>query len=268
MGGRDAGKDIWHLSIALFPHDESVFTIDEHCFTNLAPGGLHEWLPSIGDRPMKVTNPDDAITGHGPKIDMHRSADERLHAQCDCGGIALSIPRPTDEVFKDTYVRGFVSPSDKTKWKAFTDACNDCRMITGVHLSAWTYVPLKLIKPEIDRTLRHGTMQSYTSSPDAVRTFCQVCGATALYWSKNRHTTDFNDVVNISVGLLRAPEGVSADNWLTWRTNELGWLDAGREYAQELYESINKGHQDWGTKAHGSLADFKLPKTSISTEDL
>lgn len=69
-------------------------------------------------------------------------------------------------------------------------------------------------------------------------------------------------MINIAVGLFRAPVGVSATDWLTWRTAELGWFDAGSQYAKTLYESMNRGHQDWGMRQYGHLVDFKLPKVT------
>lgn len=266
MGGRD--EDRWYLSIAILPHDESVFRIDQHCFTASARHGLHEWLPRIDDRIVVIADQDEEV----PEPPTYEAAlagtGKRLRAQCHCGGISFTFPQPTRQVFEDPYLNAYVSPVDQTKWKAMTDACNDCRLISGTHLSAWTYVPLRLIEPEIDQNLKHGTMKSYISSPGNVRTFCQVCGATALFWNETRPTNENNNVVNISVGLLRAPEGVSAEEWLTWRTNELGWLEAGCKYAQNVYESINKGHRDWGIRNKGCLVDFKLPKTSGTFEPM
>ncbi|ETS83630.1 hypothetical protein PFICI_05506 [Pestalotiopsis fici W106-1] len=267
LGGRDEHEDVWYLSIVLFPYDESVFRIDKHCFTASAPGGLHEWLPSIADRPLDIMNPvQDTHNSQAYKSEVGSNGKERLRAQCDCGGISFTIQRPTQEVLEDAYMRGYVSPEDPTKWKAMTDACNDCRLITSTVLSAWAYVPLKLIEPRIGPDLMHGTMKSYISSPGSRRTFCRVCGATTLYWSDTRHTTDDDHVIGIAIGLLRAPEGINAIGWLTWRTAELGWLDAGSEYAKSLYHSLNQGHQDWSIRAFGRLVDFKLPKPDVSTD--
>ncbi|KAI0159340.1 DUF636 domain-containing protein [Pestalotiopsis sp. NC0098] len=263
LGGRDEAEDTWYLSIALFPYNESIFRVDRHCFTDSAPGGLHEWLPSIGDRSLDSINPvGTAAHFLAPGSQIGSDSCERLKAQCDCGGISFTIQRPTQEVLQDPYMRGFVSPEDDTKWKAMTDACNDCRLLNSTFLSAWAYMPMKLIEPKISRNLQHGTMKTYASSPGALRTFCRICGATAFYWSNTRHTNDHNDMITIAVGLFRAPEGVSATDWLTWRTAELGWLDAGSHYAKTLYESINRGHHDWGMRRHGRLVDFKLPKAT------
>ncbi|KAF7518330.1 hypothetical protein G7054_g13493 [Neopestalotiopsis clavispora] len=267
LGGRDEDEDVWYLSTALFPYDDNIFRIEKHCFTDSAPGGLHEWLPSIGSRPLAIINPaNDTTSAQVYAPETGRDGKERLRAHCDCGGISFTIQRPTQEVLEDAYMKGYVSADDPTKWKAMTDACNDCRLITSTILSAWAYVPLKLIEPRISPDLVHGTMQSYVSTPGSRRTFCRVCGATSFYWSDTRHTTDDNHVINIAVGLFKAPEGINAMDWLTWRTAELGWLDAGSVYAQTLYDSLNRGHQDWSIRKFGHVVDFKLPKPMEPTD--
>ncbi|KAI1871902.1 hypothetical protein JX265_005888 [Neoarthrinium moseri] len=266
IGGINESTGIWQVSPGIFAQREGNFVIIEHIFTKSAPAGLHEWLPKIGPRSVRVWNPDGNIAEpRMPQPEKDENGKDWLRAECACGGVSFTIPRPTPEVFQDEYNRGLVSPVDPTKWKAMTDACNDCRQNTGFQLNAWVYVPLKLIKPRIGLDLTHGFMQTYSSTPGNIRSFCRVCGATVLFWGEERHTTDDNYVVNISTGILRAPDGVRADSWLTWRTEELGWFDAGCKYDRELYVSLNEGHRDWGRRVYGSLTDFKLPSPHYSS---
>ncbi|KAM0814773.1 putative CENP-V/GFA domain-containing protein [Seiridium cardinale] len=177
MGCHSEAENTWSLSIAL-------------------------WPPNIGDRCLKATSP-----AHGraelPVVDeVGSDGKERLRAQYDCAGISFTIPRPTDEVLADPYLNGYVSPLNT----AITDACNDCRLLTDVRLNTLAYVPLKLIEPRIEQSLRHGRMKRYASSPGNVRTFCY---ATVL--GMRIDTINDNDVANIATGLFRASEGVCAE---------------------------------------------------------
>ncbi|KAK9778270.1 putative CENP-V/GFA domain-containing protein [Seiridium cardinale] len=123
MGCHSEAENTWSLSIALFPHDETVFEIGEHrCIS---------WPPNIGNRCLKATSP-----AHGraelPVVDeVGSDGKERLRAQCDCAGISSTIPRLTDEVLAGPYLNGYVSPLNT----AITDACNDCRLLTDVRLN-------------------------------------------------------------------------------------------------------------------------------------
>ncbi|ORY59651.1 Mss4-like protein [Pseudomassariella vexata] len=259
MGDYSEREDKWVVATALFSKDESVFIFNEHIFTKSSPAGLQDWLPKIGDREMKVWNPDDGSAEPTiPEAEVGANGEERLRAQCHCGGVSFTLPRPTKEVLDDDWMSKFVSPVDKAKWKCCIDACNDCRLISGVEINAWLFAPLMLLEPKIDLDFKHGTLKLYVSSPGTTRTFCDVCRATVFFWCEERQTKPGNNIVDISAGLLRAPEGVRADNWTTWRTYEIGWLEAGYKYDKELYESLNEGVQKWGAETQGQLVDFKI----------
>jgi hypothetical protein len=299
VGGYCARTDTWIPSTALFLSD--AFTLRAHYFTRSAPRGLHEWLPRVGDRELDVINPDVQSSGDGnddgtqvidPSVppcmfsssaappaeaaatgpdsgsssssstETTAAGEERLLAQCHCGGVSFTIPRPPADVLAHPFLRQFASPATPaTRWKAVVDACNDCRLAGGVPVSAWAFVPRRLLSPAVGRDLGLGTLRAHESSPRRWRTFCGVCGATVLFWGQRRlaegEADDADaDVVDIEVGILRAPEGVAAEDWLTWRTGTVIWLAAGCEYDAEFYESLSKGHRAWGERSHGSAGDY------------
>jgi hypothetical protein len=260
MGDYVESNDSWYLAPALFAKDESVFIIDEHIFTQSAPKGVWEWLPSIGERQLKITNPDnECALPIVPVPELGEEGEERLRAECYCRGVSFTVSRPTKENLRDEWIAKFVSPVDKTKWSALIDVDNDCRLISGVHINAWTFVPLNSCSPTIDRSFKHGTMKSYSSSPGVTRTFCGVCGATVFWSSENRVDRDDNPIVDLAVGVLKAPEGVRAENWLTWRTSELANLDAGSRYDADLFQSLQKGMNEWAEASHGKTLEFRIP---------
>lgn len=268
--------DMWYIATAPFPKDEAVFLIDEHLYTRSAPAGLYDWLPSIGAaRKLKITNPDDGSAD--PEIPEAEfggdDGEDRLRCECHCGGVSFTIRRPPPLAGGDgngngdeAAVRECVSPVHPRRWKAAVDACNDCRLVNGVHVSAWAYVPLSVCEPVIGPDLQVGTSKTYASSPDTLRSFCGVCGATVFYY-RHHHQSEKrngggeknNGVVRISVGIFRAPEGVRADSWLTWRTSEISGLRAGCAYDREYFESLDEGVRNWGLQQYGGQIDFSIP---------
>ncbi|KAI1855633.1 hypothetical protein JX265_006036 [Neoarthrinium moseri] len=246
------GKD-WVISTSLFAKDETVFQIRTHVFTESASGGgLNEWLPRIGDRELKIWNPKDGSAApKESKAEYGLKGEDRLRAECHCGGVSFTIPRPTEEVINDPVMSKFVSPVDKSKWIATIDACDDCRLTSGVHVISWTFVPLDQLEPKIKPDLLIGTMKTFVSSPGVLRSFCGVCGATVFYACDDRCPTVQQNIVDVAVGILRAPEGIRAENWLTWRAGAVGWEASGLQYDEELTKSLGQGCKDWSLKKYG-----------------
>lgn len=118
MGDVSPNDGKWVISTSFFAKDESVFQIKSHIFTKSAPGGgLHEWLPRIGDRELRIWNPDDGSElPIEPQHEIGPDGEDRLRAQCHCGGVSFTFPRPTAEVLKDPVLSSYVSPMDKRKW--------------------------------------------------------------------------------------------------------------------------------------------------------
>ena len=68
-------------------------------------------------------------------------------------------------------------------------------------------------------------LRSYESSPGVMREFCPTCGATVFWHDKHRP-----ELIDVSVGLLDAPEGARAEEWLEWWLARVSFEeDAGRE---------------------------------------
>ena len=59
-------------------------------------------------------------------------------------------------------------------------------------------------------------LRAYESSPGVFRYFCGRCGATVFFEKKSRATELGFELINVSVGLLRAEEGARAEKWLEW----------------------------------------------------
>ncbi|KAI0126378.1 glutathione-dependent formaldehyde-activating enzyme [Xylariales sp. AK1849] len=260
MGDVSPDDGSWVISTSLFAKTETVYEIKTHVFTESAPGGgLNDWLPRIGDRDLKIWNAKD---GSAAPVESKSETDsegrERLRAQCHCGGVSFTIPRPTEEVLSDPILKDIVSPVDKSKWIGTLDACDDCRLTSGTHIVPWTFIPLDLCEPKIKPDLLIGTSKTFVSSPGILRSFCGTCGANVFYSYDGRRPNEKQNIVDVSVGILRAPEGVKAEKWLSWRAGSIGWEKDGIRYDADLTKSLGEGFARWSKEKYGDAPDFKI----------
>lgn len=177
-----------------------------------------------------------------PKPEVGEDGQERLRAQCHCGGVSFTIKRPSSELLENETLRTCISPIDQNKWMASWDCCDDCRLASGTHVIGWTFVPLSHCEPEIKSDLKIGTAKTYASSPGVLRSFCGTCGATVFYsHDERKHLKPGNwHIVDIATGILRAPEGAMAENWLTWRSR-LAWEDSGKRFDPAFFNGLEEG---------------------------
>lgn len=243
--------NMWYIAPALFSKDESVFLIDEHIFTLSAPNGLHDWLPRIGERNLRMTNPTDG--SEDPEIPETLSnavEEDTLLCKCHCGGVSFTIQRPQSETLADPKLKQLVSIGEKLKWKAFLDGSHGTRLTNGVHIGAWISVPSSACEPRIEPGLRDGSTTTFSSLPEQVRSFCKVCGATVLRWRKLPDGSKSPLIVDVSLGIARSPDGVRAENWVTWESGDIEGIKEGMEYDKELFSSLHDGFLDWAASRY------------------
>jgi len=277
----ETGKPEWRVATSIFDdHGEDVFQIRTQCFTASEPGpGFADWLPRLGDRALRVWNPScpDSVfpipPPAAPKQEFDDQGHERLRAECHCGGVSFTIPRPTHPSVvaggRDGLVQRYVSKVDPDKWVACLDVCDDCRLVTGAHVIPWTFVPLGGLEPEIPPDFNFGTLTTHVSSDKVLRAFCGTCGATVFFAADDPDRVgggvgdgdgDSKDrIVDVAVGILRAPEGPAAEKWLTWRTGKLAWYKSGQRFDPLFAESLATGFREWGVREHGEALDFSIP---------
>jgi len=135
--------------------------------------------------------------------------------------------------------------------------------VSGTHVIGWTFAPLKILQPAIPADFRgFGTLKAYRSSENVLRGFCGRCGATIFYTAddEERAPDEEKRIVDVAVGVLRAPEGdVAAEEWLTWRTGRLAGMQSGKEYDEGFAEGLKEGLAEWGAKKHGRVLEFNIP---------
>ncbi|KIW91804.1 uncharacterized protein Z519_07774 [Cladophialophora bantiana CBS 173.52] len=179
-----------------------------------------------------------------------------LHAGCHCGGVNFRITRPnalshqcwspwpdlivpyhssSPENRED--VKWWLRAND-SKYLAGTCACRSCRLGSGSPIQAWAFIPkanlLQLDGKALDYNME--TLKRVESSKGCFREFCSRCGAT-VFW----HCLERPGLVDVSVGLLRAPEGSRAMTWLDWWTERVSFREDALD--EKLIDNLEKGLQ-------------------------
>jgi hypothetical protein len=146
----------------------------------------------------------------------------------------LSLDKPLDP--KEWWVRS------KNRYIAGNCACNTCRLVSGIEIVQWMYVPTSQLTAASGEAygLDSPTLKSFKSSEDVTRYHCGRCGASVFYWADSRP-----EVIDVAVGLLQAPSGARAEEWLDWKT-EVGY--EGDATYLRLLENLKKGLEAWGER--------------------
>lgn len=260
IGGVSLDRRQWTMATSLFQdHGPDKIQIQQHCFSKSARGGgLARILTRMGDREMKSWNPPDddpraaLVTS---EAEVGDDGQDRLRIKCHCGGVSFTVRRPSKQVLDDSFMSKFVSPLDKKKWTASFDACSDCRLASGSHVVGWAFVPLSPCEPRIDTNLAIGTAKSYSSSEGVLRSFCRRCGATLFFSDPKRRPSQEQAVVDIATGIIRAPEGVMAEDWLTWRAG-VAFAASGASFDKDFGEALSEGMKAWTRESYGEEVDF------------
>jgi hypothetical protein len=192
-------------------------------------------------------------SGDEKQSDPSRSGDH-LHASCHCGGVQFKLSRPNERSsqlsspWPDLLVPYHSnSPSNdgdikwwlranQTKYLAGTCACRPCRLAAGFAIQTWAFVPKANITTRDGRALSFtlGTLEQFKSSPGVYREFCGRCGAT-VFW----HCDERPDLIDVSVGLLRANEGSRAMKWLDWWMERVSFKEDAID--TELMDALESG---------------------------
>ncbi|KAH9904768.1 Mss4-like protein [Xylariomycetidae sp. FL2044] len=246
----------WVLDISLF---EQVFwEYVAFAFPHgTKDGGMATWAPHIGGKQLaQLTLPRDVPLDTEPEIG--KDGRERLRAECQCGGVSFTISRPNDAVRENVHTGQAISPLDPNKWKAFLDFSLDSRLVSSAHFTPWMLVPRHALTPKFPADGRLGTMKTYAPSPDYIVGFCGCCGATIMK-SKDGGPAGERGVVMIAMGILKAPEGVRAESWVTWRTGEPAGVDEeARNFDAAFVDAMVAGHKEWGMTTYGEAVSFSI----------
>ncbi|KOS19730.1 hypothetical protein ESCO_000348 [Escovopsis weberi] len=205
--------------------------------------GIAPYLARMGGRDIPEYNmppghPQSRLVEASPEVG--EDGTDRLRVQCHCAGVSFTVKRPPREVLDDMFLSAWVCPEDQSRWLAAFDLCDDCRLQTGTHVNGWMFVPPSSCEPAVPPDLKMGTIKTYASSPGVLRGFCGDCGATVFLARADRRLSDERAIISISTGLIRAPEGFMARDWLGWRS-KVAFLNDGKRFDREFAESLEEG---------------------------
>jgi len=234
-------------------------------------GGASDWIPQLGDRLAErwLTEPHSSAeappgwratpageSGPSPSTDL-------LQAHCHCAGVRFTIARPSSATppsppppFPDlTHPRAAhpdpSNPANEPWWRpgagprylAGHCACASCRLIAGHDVAQWAFVPTAAIAladgaafPAARRAW--GTLKAYRSSEGVTRRFCGVCGA-SVFWDGDERP----QLLDVAVGVLDAPSGARAEEWLVWWTGRVSYAEEAHN--KVLVKSLERGLREW-----------------------
>ncbi|KAI4865059.1 DUF636 domain protein [Hypoxylon rubiginosum] len=260
-GIEDRSRDLFAVETALF--DKKFWKFTGLAFpVSTGDGGLLDWhLPSReGDEGRLVEYQPFGEVAPTYEPEVGPDGEPRLRARCCCGGVSFTIPRPGAAVRENCYMSRFISPVDKNKWKAYIDFSTESRLVTSAHFTPWMLVPRVVLEPVVPPDLRLGTMRTYRSSDRVLRGFCGRCGATVFMKAADRSPAVSCEVLNVAMGILRAPEGVRAENWVTWRAGKPEFVKDGKKHDEGLTGDIESGLMLWSLEesADGDAPTFDI----------
>ncbi|KAK0101617.1 hypothetical protein ONS95_006780 [Cadophora gregata] len=184
--------------------------------------------------------------------------DDKLKAQCLCGGVKFYITRPDEgskkaqSPFPDLMVpyhsHGSANPKNETWWLrdnntkylAGTCACPSCRLSSGCEIQPWAFIPKCNILQEDGSPVdfSKGTLKPYASSEGVTREFCGRCGAT-VFW----HCEERPNLIDVSIGLFDPEQGARVEGWLDWWTDRVSFEELA--HSKELVASLADGLKRW-----------------------
>ena len=258
-------KDAWAVCSGLVEQSGDVSQIRHHEFVaDTIDGGLATYLTNVGGHtvPAFAQGPDEQPMPSVPKLAkpgarLRVNANDKLRAGCHCGGVEFLVTPPSQRSrylsspWPDLLVPYHSHSSENlqdvkwwlraegTKYLAGLCACRSCRLAAGFPIQSWSFIPkTNLIMPD-------GTpmefdilgLQQYESSPGIFREFCRTCGAT-VFWHANRRP----ELIDVSVGLLRADSGARAEDWLEWAKGRISFIEDAHD--QELVSGLLAGMQE------------------------
>jgi hypothetical protein len=137
--------------------------------------------------------------------------------------------------------------------------CVSCRTSSGFDVQPWAFVPRANLHVDSGSgggsrplEMEEGapgmkTAKRYASSEGIERWFCGGCGASLFFVDESR-----SELVDVSVGLMRAKSGSRAEEWLEWGPNVSGVDEAQcQELGNLLMDGIRQARKTSDSKAVG-----------------
>ncbi|KAK3331164.1 Mss4-like protein [Apodospora peruviana] len=270
---RSADNPTWEVGTGVITHSPDLPS-------NNPPelGWHHEHVDATKDGGLSIW------LGPPPPPPLTASDSDTLSASCHCQEVSFTITRPSPGIstapksgFSDlihpfkTTPQSIVSNPQDIKWwlchgnppskvdpdkfpthyLSGTCACRSCRLISGFEIQSWAFIPRKnIFSPSLPNTppkplefSQHPLrLKSYESSKGVLRDFCPTCGAT-VFWHDKWHRPD---LIDVSVGLFKSPDGIRHKSWLAWFTDRVS-------FAEDVDLDRTGGCAEWAKRLVGEL---------------
>ncbi|KAJ4983521.1 DUF636 domain-containing protein [Stagonosporopsis vannaccii] len=190
---------------------------------------------------------------------FEKQTGESVAICCKCRGVDLVLKRGNYEGIATDQLPWNVDP-DTHKLLTVLCGCDSCRLQGGIDVWYWAFVSMEHLsaartdapfptskqglKESIDRKDPvTGSLAYYTSTTKAgvIRFFCSTCSAT-VFFGEDGHPRS----LDLSVGLLDAPEGARAEGFLSWAFGEIDFeQDADGGWRAHHFDALKKDSENW-----------------------
>ena len=249
---------------------------------------LERWFHEIDASPqLPLYWRDPSASKESPK---HATA-TRLPAYCKCNSITFYLARPSSKSalatrpWPDLLIPYHASQNQtpdtttahepwhlrasQTKFLAGLCSCTSCRLASGQEITAWAFIPLVDISLDAEGQVplqlstvtgtgeaapTLGSLQTYHSSDGVTRSSCSVCGAIVFFAISEPGQTPATTILDVAVGLLDAPEGARAEDWLDWCTSRLSFREDAVGRADSLADGVERGLRAYEERVSRQLA--------------
>ncbi|KAJ4332095.1 hypothetical protein N0V87_008656 [Didymella glomerata] len=269
----EPGKPLGALTGTLTNHEVTPIKFIEQGYVgDTIDGGASVWLQNAngdGSRCRRFrseeegADPHDALPAGWPPaselIGFEEKTGDSVPIRCRCKGVDLILHRGDYTGVQMENLPWNVDP-DTQKLSAVFCGCDSCRLQGGIDLWYWAYFDMKHLSAACGVTLfpksKHelkafidrkdpavGSLAYYASATRAgvLRFFCRTCSATVFFAEDGRP-----ELLDVSVGLLDAPDGARAEGFLSWSFGEIDFKgDADGGWRSRHFEGVEKEAEKW-----------------------
>lgn len=195
--------------------------------------------------------PTSELTGYEKKIG------DSVAIRCKCKGIDLVLQQGDYSGLEKEQLPWNVDP-ETHKLSAVLCGCDSCRLQGGTDVWSWAYFHMLHLSaaqkdvafPSSSYELKSyidkqdpiiGSLAYYASSTGVLRFFCNTCSATVFFAEDERP-----QLLDVSVGLLDAPDGARAEGFLSWSFGKVDFKeDAHGGWRAGIFDAVELESEKW-----------------------
>ncbi|KAF2999836.1 hypothetical protein E8E13_007150 [Curvularia kusanoi] len=269
----EPGSPLGALTGTLVNDDICPIRFTEQSFVgDTIDGGASVWLKHANadgfecsrfEREADDCSPEDALPQNWPPNDKligYKETDGHSVAiRCKCRGVDLVLQRGDYSGIARKQLPWNIDP-ETHKLSAVFCGCDSCRLQGGLDVWYWAFFNMQHLGaaqggsafPKSKNELKEfidrkdpviGTLAYYASATRAgvLRFFCSNCSATVFFGEDKEP-----ELLDVSVGLLDAPDGARAESFLSWSFGQMDFKeDADGGWRAGHFENVEKEAERW-----------------------